>query len=226
MVGRRQSRSRLDDGGRHAEPDVDLGQLAAGRPAAEDEQAGRQLAGERRVAVRPDRDRVDAVDAAALFEVDPTATTTFVAVELVRGGVVAHDDPPVAVDRARSAIGDDAGRDERIEVARVVGFGRARRPVDHVVARASTRAAQSYVAGLAWCRPRCARSDFEGRQPMCGQLPPNQRRSTTATDAPSSRALNAAASPAGPAPMIDEVERVHGHPLVVRAGSPRWRRAS
>ena len=37
---------------------------------------------------------------------------------------------------------------------------------------------------------------------MCGQLPPNQRRSMTATDAPSSRALYAAASPAGPAPMI------------------------
>src|SRR3954454_4392909 len=37
---------------------------------------------------------------------------------------------------------------------------------------------------------------------MCGQLPPNQRRSTTMTDAPRSRALNPAASPAGPAPMI------------------------
>ena len=37
---------------------------------------------------------------------------------------------------------------------------------------------------------------------MNGQLPPNQRRSTMATLAPSSRALWAAASPAGPAPMI------------------------
>ena len=53
---------------------------------------------------------------------------------------------------------------------------------------------------------------------MCGQLPPNQRRSTTATDAPSSRALNAAASPAGPAPMIDEVEPVHASPPLARLG--------
>ncbi len=37
---------------------------------------------------------------------------------------------------------------------------------------------------------------------MNGQLPPNQRRSTIAAVAPSSRALWAAASPAGPAPMI------------------------
>jgi hypothetical protein len=37
---------------------------------------------------------------------------------------------------------------------------------------------------------------------MNGQLPPYQRWSTIATDAPSARALNAAASPAGPAPMI------------------------
>src|SRR5688572_17079202 len=37
---------------------------------------------------------------------------------------------------------------------------------------------------------------------MCGQLPPNHSRSMTATDAPSSRALWLAASPAGPAPMI------------------------
>src|SRR5687768_9685944 len=38
-------------------------------------------------------------------------------------------------------------------------------------------------------------------QPMCGQLPPNQRLSVIATVAPSSRALFAAASPAVPAPM-------------------------
>src|SRR3954451_2407740 len=39
-------------------------------------------------------------------------------------------------------------------------------------------------------------------QPMCGQLPPNHPRSTIATEAPSWRALLAAASPPGPAPMI------------------------
>src|SRR3954447_19257567 len=37
---------------------------------------------------------------------------------------------------------------------------------------------------------------------MNGQLPPNQRRSMTATVAPRERASKAAASPAGPAPMI------------------------
>ena len=36
---------------------------------------------------------------------------------------------------------------------------------------------------------------------MWGQDPPNQRLSMTATVAPSSRALCAAPSPAGPAPM-------------------------
>ena len=52
----------LDDRRRHAEPDVDLGELAAGRAAAEDEQAARQLAGQRRVAVGPGRDVVDALE--------------------------------------------------------------------------------------------------------------------------------------------------------------------
>src|SRR6185436_4838961 len=59
-----------------------------------------------------------------------------------------------------------------------------------------------YSAGFAQCSVAEWSSAFDGRQPMCGQLPPNQRRSTIATDAPRSRALNAAASPAGPAPMM------------------------
>ncbi len=37
---------------------------------------------------------------------------------------------------------------------------------------------------------------------MNGQLPPNQRRSMIATVAPRARASLAAASPAGPAPMM------------------------
>ena len=45
-----------------------------------------------------------------------------------------------------------------------------------------------------------------------GHEPPNQPPSAIATEAPSERALYAAASPAGPAPTIDEVEGVHaGH---------------
>ena len=65
MVGRRQAWPRLDDRRRHAEPGVDLGELAAGRPAAEDEQASWQLAGERRLAVGPGGDVGDPFDAAA-----------------------------------------------------------------------------------------------------------------------------------------------------------------
>ena len=70
---------------------------------------------------------------------------------------------------------------------------------------------------------------------MCGHDPPNQRRSTTATDAPSARALWEAASPAGPAPMITKSKRAwrHGAGRSWRAGRarlsrrrPRCRRAS
>ena len=53
----------------------DLGQLAAGRPATEHEQAARQLAGERRLLVRPRLDLGQALDRWHL-RVDPTATTT------------------------------------------------------------------------------------------------------------------------------------------------------
>ena len=75
MVGRREPRAGLHDRRRDPEAGVDLGELAAGRAAAEDQQAGRQLAGERRFAVRPARDLLEAVDRRDL-ETDPTATTT------------------------------------------------------------------------------------------------------------------------------------------------------
>ena len=55
-----------------------------------------------------------------------------------------------------------------------------------------------------------------GTQPMCGQLPPNQRRSTIATLAPRWRASNAADSPAGPAPMITKSNESKVPPM----GSP------
>ena len=74
-----------------------------------------------------------------------------------------------------------------------------------------------YRGGFAQCSAAEWSSAFEGRQPMKGQLPPNQRRSTTATDAPRSRALNAAASPAGPAPMITKSKSIA---IVCLAGGP------
>ena len=89
MVGRGEARPGLDDRRRDAEPGVDLGQLAAGRPAAQDQQAAWQLAGERRLLVRPDVDPVDARDRVGRFETDPTATMTLRAGQLVACAVVA-----------------------------------------------------------------------------------------------------------------------------------------
>jgi hypothetical protein len=45
-----------------------------------------------------------------------------------------------------------------------------------------------HACGLAWWRSAELSSDFDGMQPMCGQLPPNQRRSMIATLAPRCRA--------------------------------------
>src|SRR4029078_4957822 len=68
--------------------------------------------------------------------------------------------------------------------------------------RAFDARSHEYRSGFAACTAAAWRSDFDGRQPMWGQLPPNHSRSTIATDAPWARASFAAASPAGPAPMI------------------------
>ena len=62
---------------------------------------------------------------------------------------------------------------------------------------------------------------------MCGQLPPNQRRSMTATVAPRSQASYAAASPARTGADDHEVERFHrGQCGGVEAMPVRWRTAS
>ena len=62
MVRRCQPRTRLDDRHRDAEARVDLRQLAARRAAAEDDQAPRQLPGQRRVPVRPGLRGVDPLE--------------------------------------------------------------------------------------------------------------------------------------------------------------------
>ena len=62
VVGRREARPGLDDRRRDAETGIDLGQLAAGRAATEDDQAARQLAGQRRLLVGPGDDLVEPLD--------------------------------------------------------------------------------------------------------------------------------------------------------------------
>ena len=60
VIGGHEPVARLDDGRRDAEADVRLGELAAGRAAAENQQGFGQLAGEGRLAIRPDLDRFQA----------------------------------------------------------------------------------------------------------------------------------------------------------------------
>ena len=61
------------------------------------------------------------------LDVEPTATTTFDRLELVRRVVVGHGDPSPARDPPLAAVDDGAVRLERADVARVVGLGGDRR---------------------------------------------------------------------------------------------------
>ena len=67
VVGGREARPGLDDRRRDAEAGIDLGQLAAGRAAPEDDQAARQLAGQRRLLVGPGDDLVEPLDRSAAW---------------------------------------------------------------------------------------------------------------------------------------------------------------
>ena len=132
MIGRREARTGLDDRGRHAEPHVDLGKLAAGRPAAQDDQALRQLPGQRRLPVRPRSGPREPLDRGPL-----------------RDGTDGHDDVPggqrmgdpvvtdrhatATDDRAGPAVDDGSGTFETADVPGVVGFLGVGRPVDHVI---------------------------------------------------------------------------------------------
>ena len=140
---------------------------------------------------RPLRDRADRDDdvrARSARGVVPSCVTVTTPRPVIRRVAAIDDGARLLERRGRGSMSSGS-----------CGVGR---PVDHVVALG--RGARPLVAGRGsrGARPRRASSDFDGRQPMCGQLPPNQRRSTIATVAPSSRALCAAASPAGPAPMM------------------------
>ena len=201
VVGRRQPRSGLDDRRRHPEPDIHLGELAAGRPTAQHEQARRQLAGEGGLAVGPGRHRVEPGDGRDL-RLRTDGDDHIPSAELVLRPVVADDHAAAADDGRVAPVHGRPGCLEAPDMTGVIGLGRVGGPVDHPVAVCGGTRPVVTLAGLAACSAALCRSDFDGRQPMCGQLPPNQRRSTTATAAPSSRPLYAAASPAGPAPMM------------------------
>ena len=109
----------------------------------------------------------------------------------------------------RSRAGSCAGSLEGRDVAGVVRFLRLRGPIDHVVAPGG-RSGPAYRPPSRWWRDAELRSAFDGTQPMWGHDPPNQSRSAMRTLAPRSRASWAAASPAGPAPMITKSNSIHG----------------
>ena len=224
MLGRRQSGSRLDDGGRDAEPDVDLGELAAGRPAAEDEQAGRQLAGKRRVAVRPDRDGIDAVDGWSLRgRCRPRRRRSWRSARgrRRRGGPRPARDP-------RSCPFPDRRR-RRLR--------RAHRTWDESSGSAApagrlTMKSRAFDAAASRTWPGWRGAGRAGEERLRGQAA--DVRAAAAEPAPvddRDRRAKLARLERGrlagrSGPDDHEIERVHGHPLVVPTGSPRWRRAS
>ena len=133
MLGRHQPITGLDDRDRDAESNVDLGELAAGRATAEDDEAPRQLAGERRLSVRPRPDRVEPGqrrDLGRRSDRDHHLPPG----DLV-GPVVVADLDPAATDDARGpAVAHRARLLEPLEVGGVVRLFGVRGPVDHVVA--------------------------------------------------------------------------------------------
>ncbi len=132
VVRRRQPWSGLDDGRRHTEAAIHLGQLATGRTTAQDQQAPGQLAGQGRLLVGPDVDVLDAVDRRSLRH-RADGDHHVGGRELVDDIVVVDGDAAAARDGALAAVDGCARRLQRADVPRVVGIGGIGRPVDHVV---------------------------------------------------------------------------------------------
>ena len=133
MVCGRQSVAGLDDRGGNAEPGVDLGKLATGRTPAEDQQALRQMASQRRLLVGPDADLVETGDRRPL---GPRSGRDHhvAAVERVGHPVVGYFHVAAPDDPAGPAIRHGAGLLQGLDMRRVVGLRRIGGPVDHVVA--------------------------------------------------------------------------------------------
>ncbi len=133
VLGRHEPVARLDDGDRDAEAGVDLGELAARRTAAEDEQALRQLTGQGRLAIGP---RPDGVEPGQRRNLRPRADghDDVLAADLVGPVVVPDLDPSAPDDPRRAAEADGSHVLEPLDVRCVVRLLGARRPVDHVVA--------------------------------------------------------------------------------------------
>ena len=153
VIGRREAGARLDDRRRDIEPGVDLGELAAGRTAAQDHQARWQLAGEGRLLVGPRPRLGEAIDRG-----DPRRRThrddDVRGAQLVVDAVVGDLDPATADDRGLPAIDGGACLREPVGVAGVVRFGGVGRAVDHVVAvRRGARPRVVVGVGLVLGRP-------------------------------------------------------------------------
>ena len=133
VVRRREAWAGLHDRCRHPEPDVHLGQLAAGRAAAQHQQAGRQLTGEGRLAVRPRLDVCKSFDR-WLARGGAHGDHDVPGGQLVGRSVVGDVQPALADDARRTAVRDGAGGSQGPDVSGVVRLLGIGRPVDHEVA--------------------------------------------------------------------------------------------
>ena len=229
MVRGHQPRPDWTIGHRDAEPGVDLGELAARRAAAQDEQAAAAARGpgSPRGWSRPGRPRGPAKG--GTFECEPTATTTFVACQL--GGAS-------LVERRRRRPRRDAAprRDTTIapasssdfDVPGVVGLVGVRRAVDHPVAarrglRATTTPRDCRVVPLGRVEERLRREAADVRAAAAEPAPVDDRDARAALARLERRRL------AGRSGADDH--EVEARPcrlwcLDFARGRPRWRQAS
>ena len=133
MVLGEQPRSGLHDRHRDPEADVHLRQLAAGRTATEDDDALRQLTGERRLAVRPRVGIRQSLDRRQLRH-RAHGDEHVVRFQQVCLTVVADLDPAHAHDPGRPAIRGAARILERLDMRAVVRLGGVAGAIDHEVA--------------------------------------------------------------------------------------------
>ena len=224
VLGGHEPRAGLADRHRDAEPRVDLRELAAGRAAAQDDEALRQLARQRRFLVGPGmrvRQALERRDPGARSDRDHDVPPG----DLVLGAVVGDRDDAARRDPGRPAIADGAGRLERLDMRRVVGLLGIGRAVDHVVAPlggpfpAVARAAPVAFRGVEEALRRDA-PDVRARAAEPAAVDHRHRRAELARLVRGGLAGRAGTDD-------DEVEGLHGpHGRGLGQGLPRCRRAS